>query len=275
MNMYLRNTIAGCIWALSTVHAQAHDFWIEPDSFTPNENQAVAISLRFGVGFNGQTLPYVNSFFTDFSLTDKNSRSHIRSRQGDDPAATITATAGAQLLGYQSVPQFVELKADKFNQYLEEEGIEYIRVERERRGESDSPAPENFVRCAKALIQTGPADQDVYRKKLGYTLELIPQSDPYQLEKDDKLQFQLLYKDKPIDGLQLQAVSKADPDNVQKIRTDMNGKASVKIDKYGVWLIKVVLILPIERRQQINNETKFALWQSYWASYVFELVDES
>ena len=271
MNNMCRNLVAGLIWVLSTVQAQAHDFWVEPDSFTPRESQSVAVFLRFGVGFNSQTLPYLNTLFNDFSVTDQNGRADIQSRMGNDPAATIDATAGAQLLGYQSNPQFVEMKPEKFNEYIEEEGIEYIKAERERRGESNTPALENFIRCAKALIQTGPQSSDVYREKLGYTLELIPQSDPYQLKNGESLEFELLYKGKPIDGLQLQAVPKADPDDVQKVRTDKNGRASVTIDRPGIWLIKVVLILPVEGRQQNNKGIRAASLQSYWASYVFEL----
>lgn len=273
MNNMCRNLVAGLILVLSTVQAQAHDFWVEPDSFTPRESQQVAVFLRFGVGFNSQTLPYLNTLFNDFSVTDQNGRADILSRLGNDPAATIDATAGAQLLGYQSNPQFVEMKPEKFNEYIEEEGIEYIKAERERRGESDSPALENFIRCAKALIQSGPDSRDVYREKLGYTLELIPQSDPYQLKEGESLEFELLYQGKPIDGLQLQAVPKVDPEDVQKVRTDKNGRASVTIDRPGVWLIKVVLILPIEGRQQINTGIRTATLQSYWASYIFELID--
>ena len=186
----------------------------------PKKTKLLQSPYALESALRGDTLPYINDLFTDFSLSNKSGRADIQSIQGNDPAATVSATAGAQLLGYQSVPQFVELEAARFNKYVEDEGIEYIRAERERRGESDSPAPENFVRCAKALIQTGPTDHDVYRQKLGYTLELIPQSDPYQLKKGDVLEFELLYQDKPIDGLQLQAVPKADPENVQKVRTD-------------------------------------------------------
>ena len=273
MNNMCRNLVAGIIWLVGTVQVQAHDFWIEPDSFTPRESQPVAVFLRFGVGFNSQTLPYLNTLFNDFSVTDQNGRADILSRLGNDPAATIDATAGAQLLGYQSNPQFVEMKPEKFNEYIEEEGIEYIKAERERRGESDSPALENFIRCAKALIQSGPDSRDVYREKLGYTLELIPQSDPYQLKEGESLEFELLYQGKPIDGLQLQAVPKVDPEDVQKVRTDKNGRASVTIDRPGVWLIKVVLILPIEGRQQVNTGIRTATLQSYWASYIFELID--
>lgn len=273
MNNLCRNLVAGAIWVLSTVPAQAHDFWIEPDSFTPDVGQPVSIFLRFGVGFSSQTLPYLDTLFNDFSITDKNGRADILSRLGNDPAAIVDAKAGAQLLGYQSTPQFVEMSPEKFNKYIEEEGIEYISAERERRGESHSPALENFIRCAKALIQSSPESSDIYREKLGYTLELIPQTDPYRLKKGESLEFQLLYRDKPIEGLQLQAVPKVDPENVQKVRTNKSGRASVVIDRSGVWLIKAVLILPIEGRQQADTGIRAATLQSYWASYVFELVD--
>lgn len=273
MTIQYRNVIAVCILALSTGFTQAHDFWLEPDIFTPAKNKPVGISLRIGVGFKGDSLPYIESLFNDFSLTNQSGRTPISSIQGNDPAATINANNGAQLIGYQSTPQFVELDAEKFDKYVEEEGIEYIRAERERRGQSDSTAPENFIRCAKALIQTGPADQDIYRQKLGYTLELIPQNDPYRLKKGDALDFVLLYEGKPINGLQLQAIRKGHPENVQKVRTNKSGMASVTIDEPGIWLVKVVLIVPVAQRQQLIEGVPSALWQSYWASYVFELTE--
>ena len=267
-----RNLIAASLWIFSLGTSHAHDFWLEPDVFTPAENQPVAVSLRFGESFRGDTLPFISDRFNDFSIINENGRASIQSRLGDDPAATISATAGGQLLGYQSEPQFVEVDAIKFNQYIVDEGIEYIRAERERRGESDSPAPENFIRCAKALIQTGPPGQEIYRQKLGYTLELVPQSDPYQLNEGDTLEFVLLYQNRPIEGLQIQALRKADPENVQKVRTDENGKASLVFDEQGTWLVKVVLIAPIAQRQKLVEGERSADWQSYWASYVFELV---
>jgi len=266
-----RNLIAGSIFLFSTGMVQAHDFWLEPNTFVPQENQSVAISLRFGERFKGDTLPYINDLFNDFSLINQSGRTNIQSVQGNDPAATISATSGGQLIGYQSEAQFIEVDAAKFNQYVMDEGIEYIKAERERRGESDSTAPENFIRCAKALIQTGPPGKDIYKQKFGYTLELIPQSDPYKLKAGDTLEFVLLYQDEPISGLQLQALRKSEPEKVQKIRTDHSGKASLTFEKSGIWLVKVVLIVPIAQRQQLIEGEPSALWQSYWASYVFEL----
>jgi uncharacterized GH25 family protein len=269
----ITNLIVAIFAAGAAGNLFAHDFWIEPDVFTPAEDEPVSISLRQGVDFKGDSVPYIDDWFNDFSMTTSAGRGPVLSILGNDPAATIMAQPGAQLLGYQSVPVFVQLSAYKFNAYLEEEGIEFIRAERERLGETDKPAPENFIRCAKALIQTGPSGGDIYRQKLGYTLELIPRSDPYKLAPGDELEFEVLYRDEPIEGLQVQALNKASPELKQKVRTDENGRATVTIDTPGTWLVKVVQIIPVRGRPQTIPGAPPARWQSYWASFVFALPE--
>ncbi|MFK7996816.1 MAG: DUF4198 domain-containing protein [Granulosicoccus sp.] len=265
-----RVILSALLLIVATGITHAHDFWIETDNFSPSRGENVAVSLHFGVGFDSNTFPYTQALIDDFSVTDERGRRTITSTQGSDPAAAIKATAGAQLLGYQSKPQFIELDAATFDVYVEEEGIEYIRAERERRGESKAPAAENFIRCAKALIQNGDSTQDIYRHKLGYTLELVPLSDPYKLRRGENIDFVVLYQGKPTEGLLVQALSKTNPQNVQKVRTNKSGIASVTMDEQGVWLIKVVLMTPLAKRQPLEG-TKSASWQSYWATYVFEL----
>ena len=178
-------TVAACL--LATHSLRAHDFWLEPDDFTPADGGDVAITFREGVSFNGSTLPYITEWFNDFSITDNDGRSPIVSVLGDDPAATISPLGGQSLLGYQSNRAFVELEAKKFNSYLEDEGIEFIREERRKRGEDDEPAPEYFVRCAKALLQSSADGPEVWDTQLGYALELMPLTNPYAASAGDSL----------------------------------------------------------------------------------------
>jgi len=244
--------------------ALCHDFWIEPDNLLPDSGSSVDIRLREGVDFKGNTLPFIPQWFDDFSQVTAAGRSPVESVIGDDPAATIVAGDGALLLGYRSNRNFVELDAKKFNGYLEEEGIEFIREQRIAEGQDDQPAPEYFVRCAKALIQTSPDDADIYRTELGYILELIAENDPYQLTPGDELSVRLIYRGKPAANLLVQAFTRDNPEKRQRIRTDANGQATVQLTEAGVWMIKAVNIQPI------IGDPK-AKWQSYWASYVFEL----
>ena len=171
------------------------------------------------------------------------------------------------LLGYRSMPAFVELEAEKFNQYLKDEGMEFLRDERRARGEDDAPAPEYFVRCAKTLLQSNTDGPKVYDKVLGYPLELIAQADPYARSVGDELEFLLLFRGKPIEGLQLQAFTKEQSDEIQKIRTDKDGRAVIKLDRPGQWFVKVAQI------QAIIGDPK-AKWKSWWATYLFELSED-
>ena len=43
-----------------------------------------------------------------------------------DPAGFVRPTAGLAVVGYQSHPSLVEMGAEKFNQYLKEEGLDAI-----------------------------------------------------------------------------------------------------------------------------------------------------
>jgi len=246
--------------------AQAHDFWVEPAEFQPDPGSQVDVRLREGVGFKGSTLPYINAWFQDFSKVTPAGREDVLSLQGNDPAASIEAPAGPMLLGYQSNRSYVELDAAKFNSYLEDEGIEYIREARIAAGEDDDPAPEYFVRCAKALLQSGPDGDgsEIYKTRLGYRLELIPEANPYTLQPGDQLTFQLLWRDGPASDLLLQAFTRDDPDNIQKVRTDAEGRATVTLHSSGTWLVKAVSI------QGIIGSPK-AKWLSHWASFLFEL----
>ena len=244
--------------------AQCHDFWIEPSRFQPEPGESVDIRLREGVDFKGNTLPFIPEWFKDFSQVDAAGRAPVESLIGDDPAASITVDEGSLMLGYRSNRNFVELDAKKFNSYLEEEGIEFIREQRIAEGEDEQPAPEYFVRCAKALLQSGTGGNGIYQTELGYILELIAENDPYKLKVGDEITFRLIYRGEPAVNLLVQAFSQSHPEQKQRIRTNNEGKATIQLTGGGVWMVKAVNIQPI------IGDPK-ALWQSYWASYVFEL----
>lgn len=260
------NTVMAIVIAFSFLSApvSAHDFWVEPDQFRPAEDEAVFLSLREGVDFKGNTLPYINAWFQDFSRVDANGRMDIISVQGDDPAARVWMPDGALLIGYESNRSFTELPPEKFNKYLIDEGIEHIRAQRIAAGTDQQPAPEYFVRCAKTLLQSGNTSSEVYATRLGYRLELIPAANPYELNPGDSLTFTLYLRDQPAPNMLVQAFTKDAPDRIQKIRTDENGQATVQLNTAGIWMVKAVSIQPL-----IGSPK--AQWLSHWASYLFEL----
>ena len=256
--------MAFCLF-LAANSAQAHDFWIEASRYHPESGADVALTWRVGVGFKGDTLPYITEWIDDFSVVTPVGRRPINSIVGSDPVATLNSAGQAFLVGYQGRRSFVELEPKKFNDYLRDEGMEYILQQRRERDEADRSAPEFFVRCAKALIAgEETADRAIYGAQLGYELELIPQGDPTALAPGDELDFVLLYRGEAIEGILVQAVSRANPDARSASRTDSDGRVTLAFAAPSLFLVKAVHMIPLE-----NDKT--ARWESFWASFTFEL----
>ncbi len=232
--------------ALAATRADAHDLWIEPSTFRPAAGGLVTVSLRVGQKLVGEPLPRIPQLVDRFVL-------------GDAPMIGMTgrvAAAGPQWIGYQSNAYPVTLDAAKFEAYLREEGLERVIDLRAERGQSAAPGRERFYRCAKALIGPGAA----LPAPLGFTLELIPQATPRR----GKLPLTLLFRGKPAANVLVVAMSKSDPDNAVRARTDAKGRVTLPIAHDGFWLIKAVHMQAAPAGADVD-------WESWWASITFEL----
>src|SRR5438045_3004660 len=102
----------------------AHDMWIDPTTFSPESGQIVGVRLRVGQDLLGDPLPRDPTLINQFVFEDAGGRKPLVGRDGADPAGFLrVATPGLLVVGYFSNPSSVELTAEKFNQYIEEEGL--------------------------------------------------------------------------------------------------------------------------------------------------------
>ena len=251
------------VWSIGG--ASAHDFWIEPSRFVLEEPALFGINLREGVDLKGDSVRYIPAWTQDFSRVDQTGREQIASQMGSDPASILESTPGMNVIGYQSNRFFVELEPEKFESYVLEEDMAYVLEQREERGEADQSAPEYFVRCVKSLVQTG-ADTtgDVFATELGYTLELIPEDNPYTLSPGDPMSVRLHYRGEPIKGLRVQAFTRDLVDSPIDQWTDSEGRVSLVLPESGEWILKAVHLVPVD------GDPK-ARWESFWASLTFQL----
>ena len=213
----------------------------------------------------GDSLPYLTPLIADFSVTDGTGRNVIQSVMGNDPAAMLVVRSGTTLVGYQSNRDYVVIEPQKFRQYLDDEGLDNIADERRTRGEQNDPAREYFIRCSKLILQAAPASSnEIFRTRLNYTLELMPETDPSELSAGNELSLQLLYLEQPISGVLVRAISKEHPDEPAESRTDAEGRATLILPRSGTWLIKAVHMIRLESDSKAD-------WESYWASLLFHL----
>jgi uncharacterized GH25 family protein len=243
----------------------AHDFWIEPSSFRPAVGSVVAARLMVGQKFRGEPLPRNPALIVKFVLVSDKGETPVSGRPAADPAGTVSISEpGLLVLGYRSANSPVSLEAAKFEEYLKEEGLEKILEARARRGESQTPSREVFSRCAKSLLSAGGGGKTGFDRDLGFSLELIPERNPYTLKAGEELPVRLLSEGKPLEGALVAALPNAAPEERLSQRTDRNGRVRLRLSRDGAWLVKAVHMIPAAAETGAD-------WQSLWASLTFEI----
>ena len=238
--------------------AAAHDFWIEPSSFRPVPGERVAVRLRVGENLKGDPVPRNPGRIERFAAVGPAGETEVVGVEGVDPAGWATpAGPGLHWLVFDSNHASLEQAGPKFDAYLGEEGLERIRGLRKA---GDGPVKEIYSRCAKSLLRVGEGSAG-YDRELGLELELVPEKDPYALKPGEALPVRLLYRGKPLDGALV--IGMASPEAKISART-AGGRASLVLDRPGLWLIKTVHMVPAP-------EGSGAEWESLWASLTFEL----
>ena len=244
----------------------AHDMWIEPTTFSPGPGEIVGIKLRVGVDLLGDPIPRDPALIRQFVVEDAEGRKPVVGRDGGDPAGFVRVAApGMVIVGYQSNPSRVEMEARKFDQYLKEEGLEAIAAERARRGPA-GPAREIFSRCAKSLVQSGPALSAQRDRALGFTLELVAERNPFAMAPGEELPVRLTYEGRPLPGALVTAVNRTNPTEKVSARSGKDGRVRLRLPRTGMWFIKAVHMVDAPAASG-------AEWASYWASLTFELAE--
>ena len=251
------------------VPLMAHDMWIEPTTFSPELGQVVSVRLRVGQDLLGDPLPLDPSLVNQFVLHDAGGLRPVVRRDGGDPAGLLRVAApGLLVIGYRSNASAVEMTADKFNQYLKEEGLDAIASARAGRNQTGAPAHELFSRCAKSLVFLGSATDAQVDRPLGFTLELIAEGNPYALRPNQDLPVRLTYENRPLAGALVVAMNKVNPAEKLSARTDKDGRVRLKLRPGGMWLVKAVHMVPAPADSHAD-------WASYWASLTFEMRNNS
>lgn len=239
----------------------AHDFWIEPSSFRPAAGERVAVRLRVGEGLKGDPVPRNPGRIERFAAVGPAGETEVMGIAGSDPAGWVApAGPGSHWLVFDSNHASVEQTGPKFDAYLGEEGLERIR---DLRKAGEGPVKEIYSRCAKSLLRVGEGSSG-YDRELGLELELVPEKDPYSLKPGEALPVRLLYRGKPLDGALVIGMASPGASPARVSARTAGGRASLVLDRPGLWLIKTVHMVPAP-------EGSGAEWESLWASLTFEL----
>ncbi len=262
----IRLIITVFLFLLGISSAQAHDFWIEPESF--HTKGELPTLLRFFAGHHGNRqvwpLSQVRTVsFVHYSSSGKRDVSggiiaHIR---GSDPYALVNVTSpGTHMLAYESTEAVSDLPAKEFNDYAREEGLRLVMKVRKKNDTFNQAGHESYSRRSKVIIQTGAKIEDHVTLPIGQTLEIIPVKNPYKLKQEEALPMTVLFEGKPVNGakIRLESLTHESEHKTFMAITDTAGAAEFNFPKIGAWRFNVVWSIPINDKNGTEFKTIFS-----------------
>lgn len=249
---------------LGASRAEAHDFWLQPESFSPAPRAAVSFSLEVGHGPDRRRSPIGLRRIVRFEAfapdgARRNLLGAFRDADSSPVASATFETPGvyALVLATDNNAQS-RLPAGRYNEYARAEGLTLALAQRQRSGRTRADGSEIYSRCAKTFLRVGaaPLQQSAIGRRYGLALEIVPERLP---EGAGALAARIYFRDRPLSGATVKLTDlEHDQQPLQVMLTDRNGRARFTIPRSGAWLLNVVWSAPLPRRAPAEFETTFS-----------------
>nr|WP_317239193.1 DUF4198 domain-containing protein [Hymenobacter sp. 5516J-16] len=176
---------------------------------------------------------------------------------------------GTHMVALVTNNAFTTLPAEQFTAYLQAEGLDYVLAQRQQRGQTGQPGREAYRRCAKTLIQVGPAaaadTARTWARVVGQPLELIPEQNPPTLASGAGLTVRVLMEGRPVAGQPVRLWYRSptsQPVLLHTLRSNQNGRVLFRISGPGEYLAGAVRMVAAPAAQSAD-------WQSTWSTLTF------
>lgn len=244
--------------------AQAHEFWLQADRYFLKIGEKATVKFMVGENFIGEPWDLKAHQVESLEVVGREG-THSLLDSIDREAGVVPlrfTKPGTKILAMQDKATLIELEANLFNEYLQEDGLDDIYAVRQKNDALGKKAREHYSRHSKLFLQVGEPRDDAYKKVLGMPIELIPQTNPYALKRGDKCSFLVLFNGQPLFGAKVRIWNRFDNrTTIQNIYTQKDGMIEMQISNPGPWMVSVVKMIP--------SKDAAADWRSYWGSLVF------
>ncbi|MEO0734168.1 MAG: DUF4198 domain-containing protein, partial [Bacteroidota bacterium] len=273
---------------LVAVLCSSHDMFLKLDTFFLNPEQAASIQL-----FNGTFEKSDNTIdrnrMLDVSLVGNGERMRVDSNQWAEVGETTvlnfrTGKSGTWVAGVSTRARDFGMDAEAFNNYLEHDGVLDVLEDRRQNGKADQAANERYSKHVKTIFQVGDKRTNDWKTNLGYPIEFIPLSNPYNLHAGFQFKVRLLRAGEPLAGQLVYAGSNEhghdhdhehdhehgeDHDHhtgVTQLKTDARGELTMDITHDGIWYLRTIHL--------VETEEAGLTHESNWATLTFEVAGD-
>ena len=265
--------------------ARAHTMFLKLDSFFLEPNSTATVALING-DFDNSENAIARDRMLDVSVVGPGGVVHPPESAWSDSAVfhwspdsvdtavlTIeTGGPGTYLIGVSTAARVITLSAEDFNEYLVHDGITDLIEERAAAGKTNEEATERYSKHVKALVQVGEARSGEWAHELGYPVEFMPLTNPYELRRGDELRVRFLRAGRPVANQLVYANHEdhhghdAAGEHVEAVttRTNADGVATIPLSGTGRWYVRTIHMVEMTSETDVDYE-------SNWATLTFQV----
>ena len=180
----------------------SHDMYLKMDTYFLKPNEKSKIQLFNGTFDKSENI-IDRDRMIDVSLVGNGKLTKFDENQwSEKDSITLltfkTGNEGTWVAGVSTKSRDFKMTADKFNAYLEHDGVLDMLAQRKANNTLEQDAVERYSKHVKAIFQVGEQKSDDWNTVLGYPIEFVPMQNPYDLHTGDKLQVKLLRDGQPL-----------------------------------------------------------------------------
>ncbi len=270
----------------------SHDMYLKLDTYFLSPNSQAKIKLFNGT-FDKSENVIDRDRMIDVSIVGNGVRERIDSTLWTEKDSMTLlnfkiGAPGTYVAGLSTFARNLAMDAQAFNDYLAHDGVTDMLEWRKSNNALDQNANEKYSKHVKTIFQVGDKRTNDWSVNLGYPIEFIPLSNPYNLEEGDTLNVRLLRSGRPLANQLITIDSESthshtssdteanhghDHDTMDgghhhqgsiQTRTNSHGELSVVLTHSGIWYLRTIHLVE-------SNEGDLT-HESNWATLTFEVT---
>ncbi len=257
--------------------AYSHDIWLAPEQFVLERGDTLTVHQLIGTELDTEDdLALMRTMTAGFQLITPQGTVNLLSELPDMRTRPEINPVLKRRLDFDGLALVTmdhgfiwdEWPREEFLHNLEHEEFDIATFEPHmRRGPTER---ERYRRALKTLVSVGDGSKgDLHKRAVGQRLEILLLQNPYLLDPGDDIEVQIVFDGGALPNKLVNAYQRTVGQPVMKSKAPTNewGIARFTLDRAGVWLIRLVHMLPCAERDDVDCEE--VDWESHWASYSF------
>lgn len=246
--------------------ANAHNFWINANDYSPESGETTELALRVGHAGDETLWPLISNRLIAFRAMGPDGITDLQSVATKEPAVQPMPVSfskdGVYVVSVETTSSFSKLNAEKFTSYIEDEGITPIMMDRVMRGAEDEAGTEIYSRRGKIIINQGNITEPnptFLTKPVGLTLEIVPLANPYSIAPGDNLSAEIYYRGALMPGVKVGLTRLDNEDGtLASQKSDENGRVIFARPDEGEYMLHAVWADAMVGHEKADYDTIFS-----------------